>query len=171
MYLVYYLYGGAFPLLLKKRKPGRQIDDMTVGEKLTLTEKIEDKDLLLYLGLTNDANPLYIQHDYASQTDYKKPVVPGFMLMGIVTSAVSKYLPGPGSYITSQTVEFTKPVYHYGTVKFLFEVIDVIHELNLVKIRVEGENEKGETVMTCTIGVCPPKQTEARMDGSILENF
>ncbi len=86
-------------LLGKKRKLGRQIGEITVGEKLTLTEKIEDKDLLLYLGLTNDANPLYIQHDYASLTPYEKPIVPSIMLTGIITSAVSKYLPGPGSHI------------------------------------------------------------------------
>lgn len=48
-------------MLSKKRKLGRLISDISVGEKLVLTEAIEDKDLLLYLGLTNDANPLYIQ--------------------------------------------------------------------------------------------------------------
>lgn len=83
-------------LLGKKRKLGRKIEDMAVGEKLKLTENIEDKDLLLYLGLTNDGNPLYIQHDFASQTKFEKPVVPTAMLTGIITSAVSKYLPGPG---------------------------------------------------------------------------
>lgn len=82
-------------LLGKKRKLGRKVESMSVGEKLKLTEKIEDKDLLLYLGLTNDGNPLYIQHDFASQTSYEKPIVPAIMLTGIVTSAISKYLPGP----------------------------------------------------------------------------
>jgi hypothetical protein len=56
----------------EKRKTRRLIEEMNVGEKLTLTEKMEDKALLLYLGLTNDANPLYIQHDYASQPLFKK---------------------------------------------------------------------------------------------------
>ena len=59
-------------LLGKKRKLGREIKEMNVGEKLALTEKIEDKDILLYLGLTDDANPLFIQHDYASQTPFQK---------------------------------------------------------------------------------------------------
>jgi len=105
-------------LLGKKRKLGRKIDEITVGEKLSLTEKIEDKDLLLYLGLTDDANPLYIQHDYASQTPFEKPIVPSIMLTGMINSAISKYLPGPGTHIISQDIEFPKPVYHYGTVDF-----------------------------------------------------
>ncbi|MED1621567.1 enoyl-CoA hydratase [Bacillus pseudomycoides] len=58
-------------MLKKKIQIGRRMDEITVGEKLSITEKIEDKDLLLYLGLTNDSNPLYIQHDYASQTPYE----------------------------------------------------------------------------------------------------
>ncbi|NIK15709.1 acyl dehydratase [Saccharococcus thermophilus] len=87
--------------MLKKRKLGRNISEISVGEKLVINEKMEDKDLLLYLGLTDDANPLYIQHDYASQTPLKKPIVPAVMLTGMITSAISKYLPGPGSHITN----------------------------------------------------------------------
>lgn len=157
-------------LLGKKRKPGRKIDDISVGEKLTLTEKIEDKDLLLYLGLTNDANPLYIQHDYASQTPFKKPLVPSIMLTGIINSAVSKYLPGPGSHIMKQDLEFPKPVYHYETVQFLFEVKNIDSSSHLVTIDVIATNEEEETVIKGSVKVCPPHKLE-KMNGNALENF
>jgi 3-hydroxybutyryl-CoA dehydratase len=157
-------------LLGKKRKPGRKIEDISVGEKLTLTEKIEDKDLLLYLGLTNDANPLYIQHDYASQTPFKKPLVPAIMLTGIINSAVSKYLPGPGSHIMKQELEFPKPVYHYETVHFLFEVKNIDSSSHLVTIDVIATNEQEETVIKGSIDVCPPHKLE-KMNGNALENF
>ncbi|WP_210364951.1 MaoC/PaaZ C-terminal domain-containing protein [Bacillus sp. REN3] len=157
-------------LLGKKRKLGRNLEEMTAGEKLTLTEKIEDKDLLLYLGLTNDANPLYIQHDYASQTPYGKPIVPVIMLSGIITSAVSKYLPGPGSHILKQDIEFLKPVYHYDTVQFLFEVTDIHREEHTVEITVSGKKEGDETVISGKLLVCPPYPVQ-KMDGTALENF
>ncbi|MFD2446308.1 MaoC/PaaZ C-terminal domain-containing protein [Bacillus sp. CGMCC 1.16607] len=157
-------------LLGKKRKLGRKIEEITVGEKLSLTEKIEDKDLLLYLGLTNDANPLYIQHDYASQTPYQKPIVPSIMLTGIITSAVSKYLPGPGSHVLKQVLEFPKQVYHYGTVQFLFEVTEVSKKTHTVVIHVQGTNESDETVVIGDIVVCPPHQLE-KMEGKALDNF
>lgn len=157
-------------LLGKKRKLGRQIEEITVGEKLSLTEKIEDKDLLLYLGLTNDANPLYIQHDYASQTPYQKPIVPSIMLTGIITSAVSKYLPGPGSHVLKEEIEFLKPVYHYGTVEFLFEVVEVNKSNHTVQINVSGTNEEEVAVIRGLITVCPPHRL-TELDGSVLENF
>jgi acyl dehydratase len=154
----------------KKRKLGRRIEEMNVGEKLSITQKIEDKDLLLYLGLTNDSKPLYIQHDYASQTPYERPLVPSTMLTGIISSAVSKYLPGPGSHILSQEIEFIKPVYHYEIVEFLFEVIEVNQRNQSVYISVGGENEKGETVIRGKINVCPP-YCLAGLEAKVLENF
>jgi 3-hydroxybutyryl-CoA dehydratase len=161
---------GDIMLLGKKRKLGREIKEITVGEKLTLTEKIEDKDLLLYLGLTDDANPLFIQHDYASQTPYKKPIVPSIMLTGMITSAVSKYLPGPGSHVLSQQLEFPKPVYHYGSVQLLFTVIEVNDDDHTIIINVQATNENDEIVIEGKIKVCPPYRLEA-MDGIALDNF
>lgn len=157
-------------LLGKKQKLGRTIEDINVGEKLSLTEKIEDKELLLFLGLTNDSNPLYIQHDYASQTPHKKPVVPTIMLTGIITSAVSKYLPGPGSYILKQEIEFPNPVYHYGTVEFLFEVTAVNRDNHTVEITVNGTNEENLDVLVAKLIVSPPYPLHVD-EGQALENF
>ncbi|MGJ7912802.1 MaoC/PaaZ C-terminal domain-containing protein [Neobacillus sp. LXY-1] len=157
-------------LLGKKRKIGRRIDEINIGEKLSLTEKIEDKDILLYLGLTDDANPLYIQHDYASQTPFEKPIVPSIMLTGLITSAISKYLPGPGSHIISQNIEFPKPVYHYCMVEFFFEVMDVSNEDHTVTIHITGTNEKKETVIQGTLKVCPPHRLQV-IHGTAMENF
>jgi 3-hydroxybutyryl-CoA dehydratase len=159
-----------YMLLGKKRKLGRKIEEITVGEKLSMTEKIEDKDLLLYLGLTDDANPLYIQHDYASQTPFEKPIVPSIMLTGMITSAISKYLPGPGSHILSQEIEFPKPVYHYGTVEFLFEVIEVTRDEHTIVISVVGTNEKNVTVIQGKVKVCPPHRL-VEIHGKTLDNF
>ncbi|MBM4762529.1 MaoC/PaaZ C-terminal domain-containing protein [Bacillus sp. B15-48] len=157
-------------LLGKKRKLGKTIEEITLGEKLSLTEKIEDKDLLLFLGLTNDANPLYIQHDYAAQTPHKKPVVPPIMLTGIITSAVSKYLPGPGSYILRHEIEFLKPVYHYETVEFLFEISQINPDEHSVEIAVNATNETKEEVLKGKLHVCPPYPLQCD-DGHALDNF
>lgn len=152
--------GGKKLILSRKRPLGKKIEEITMGEKLKLTEKIADKDLLLYLGLTNDGNPLYIQHDFALQTTYEKPIVPTIMLTGVITSATSKYLPGPGSHIVEQHLTFPKPVYHYATVEFILEVIDINKAENLIVIKVEAYDEKEEIVITGTVMVRPPKIIE-----------
>ena len=37
---------------------GKTIDEIKEGDSLTVTESISDRDLLLYLGITNDNNPM-----------------------------------------------------------------------------------------------------------------
>lgn len=157
-------------ILGKKRRIGRKIEDISVGEKLKLTEKIEDKDLLLYLGLTNDGNPLYIQHDFASKTSYERPIVPSIMLTGIVTSAASKYLPGPGSHVVAQSLTFPKAVYHYETINIEFEISAVNKDENQIVIDIEAVNEQGEIVISGYMTVVPPKIID-RLTADAMRNF
>lgn len=143
-------------LIRKGMKIGRKIDELDVGERLQLTEKIEDKDLLLYLGLTNDSNPLYVQHDYAVETPYKQPLVPVIMLNGIITSAISKHMPGPGSHIREQNLVYLEPVYHYETIEILLEVQQIDVSQNLVDIYVAAYKDKNKRVIEGIIKVIPP---------------
>lgn len=143
----------------KPRKLGKTIDEIEEGESLSVTESIEDNQLLLYLGLTNDANPLYIQHDYAQKTSYEKPIVPSIMLMGIVTSSISKHLPGPGSHVVNFSVNFIEPVYHYETLTFDFEVIKVDKRKDVITVSVEAINEDEKRVLDAVVIVQPPVST------------
>lgn len=143
---------------------GKNISQLEVGEKVSLTEKIEDKDLMLYLGLTNDSNPLYLQHDYAAETIYGKPIVPPIMLTGIVTSAVSKHLPGPGSHVINQHLHFPKPVFHYAIVEFTLEITKVDIPLNQVTIQVYALDEESERVMSGELVVKAPQRVVADVE-------
>ncbi len=143
-------------LLRKGMKIGKKIDELVVGDRFQITEKIEDKDLLLYLGLTNDSNPLYVQHDYAVETPYKKPLVPVIMLNGIITSAISKHIPGPGSHIREQNLVYLEPVYHYETIEILIEVQHINTLENLVDLYVSAYKEKNIRVIEGIIKVYPP---------------
>ncbi|AXH99443.1 enoyl-CoA hydratase [Sporosarcina sp. PTS2304] len=142
----------------KRKKMGKDISQLEVGEKITLTEKIEDKDLMLYLGLTNDANPLYLQHDYAAETIYGQPIVPPIMLTGIVTAAISKHLPGPGAHVINQQLHFPKPVYHYAIVEFTLEITKLDFTTNQVTIQVNAVDEESERVMSGELVVKAPEK-------------
>ncbi len=143
-------------MLQKNSKLGLTIDEITVGEKIHITEKIEDKDLLLYLGLTNDSNPLYIQHEYAAMTPFKKPIVPTIMLNGIITSAVSKYIPGPGARIIEQHLTYIGPLYHYELFDTFLEVTAVNKVQNTITVSVLSYNEQKQLVIEGTLLVTPP---------------
>ncbi|MEG0385844.1 MAG: MaoC/PaaZ C-terminal domain-containing protein [Solibacillus sp.] len=143
-------------MLKPNGKLGRKIDEMKIGERLHITETIEDKDLLLYLGLTNDSNPLYIQHDYAADTPFGKPIVPTIMLNGIITSAISKHIPGPGSNILEQHLVYSQPVFHYETIEFTLQMDLIDEEKNMVEISVRGYNAQKQSIVEGVIKVSPP---------------
>lgn len=157
-------------MLGKKRKLGKKINDLQVGENFSTSFTVEDRDLLMYLGLTNDANPLYIQHDYASQTPFKRPVVPTVMVFGMVTSMVSMHLPGPGSHVIQQTLEYPKPLYHYAKVKFDVIVQEINKSDHYVQLQVMGFDEDGEEIVKGSLLVQPPYEPDS-MNAVSLENF
>ncbi|MFD2926201.1 MaoC family dehydratase [Halobacillus naozhouensis] len=157
-------------MLGKKRKLGKKINDLKVGDTFTASSTIEDRELLMYLGLTDDANPLYIQHDYASGTPFKRPVVPTVMVFGMISSMVSMHLPGPGSHITRQQLSYPKPVHHYSEVRIRLEVKSVRKEEHVVDLEVVGYDEEGDVVVEGKLAVQPPFEPKS-MNASSLENF
>lgn len=154
----------------KKRKLGKEIQDLNIGDKYTAARIIEDRDLLLYLGLTDDANPLYIQHDYASQTPYGRPIVPSVMLFGIISSMISMHLPGPGSHITQHELTFPKPVFHQSEVKFAIEIINIDEKEHQIAVSVNGFDAEGDSIVYGKLHVCPAYKPNS-LTATSLENF
>ncbi|XGA33036.1 enoyl-CoA hydratase [Virgibacillus sp. CBA3643] len=158
-------------LIGKKRKLGKVMSELQIGDTYTVVKKIEDKDLLLYLGLTDDANPLYIQHDYASQTPYKHPIVPSVMLFGMVSSIISMYLPGPGSHITQHEMIFPKAVSHDAEVTITIEIIAIDEDSDKVALSVIGFDTKGDEIVNGKLYVSPPSNPNTLTASSLKTLF
>jgi 3-hydroxybutyryl-CoA dehydratase len=159
-------------MFTKKRKLGKTIEQLKVGDEFNVEKKIEDKDILLFLGFTNDANPIYLQHDYASRTPFQKPIVPHIMLNGFVSSAVSMNLPGPGSAILEQQLSFPKPMYHYGTFQLKVVITKIEEKEHKVYLSVAGRDEYDEIVLEGSLVVLPPYPWKPMThDSGTFENF
>lgn len=145
-------------MALKDIKIGKTIDEIQEGDSLTVTEIIETRDVLLYLGLTNDDNPLYIQYDYSQETSYHKPLVPTVLLVGIITSNISKHLPGPGSHILDLSIDMIEPIYHNVTITFDFTVKRLDERREQVTIFVEGNSLEGVRLVEAELIVATPQK-------------
>jgi len=69
-----------------------------------------------------------------------------------------------------QHLSFPKPVYHYSTIDFIFEVTQVIQEDNRIEISVEARDEREEIVISGVVTVLPPK-VEERLTSQAMDNF
>ncbi|MBP0724039.1 MaoC family dehydratase N-terminal domain-containing protein [Bacillus sp. RG28] len=143
-------------MLTKKIKNGRKLEDLSVGEKLIITEHFEEKHIYLYLAMTGDTNPLYTQYNYASQTKYKKPIVPSMLVTNVISSAVTKHLPGPGSHIVNMEIQFSGHIHHNETVSIHFVIDSIDNENKLVTINVSVLNKAQNQIASGKLIVVPP---------------
>ncbi|MDQ0164176.1 hypothetical protein J2S11_000075 [Bacillus horti] len=154
----------------KKRALGQYVDQIQVGDSFHTESNIEDKDILIYLGLSDDANPVYIQHNYAVQTAYQKPIVPHVMLVGIVYSSINKHIPGPGSVVLSSQFEFPEVLYHYAKIDTHLDVIALHPKQNEVTFSVLIKDEQSRTVLRGKVKVAPPLPLKPLHENA-FENF
>lgn len=108
--------------------------------------------------MTNDNNPLYLQYDYTQLTKYKKPIVPAVLIIGILTSNVSKHLPGPGSNVVDVSLDILEPIHHSTTITFEFEVKRVDERREQVTIAVEGNSLSGDRLLEAELIVETPEK-------------
>ncbi|WP_202080751.1 MaoC/PaaZ C-terminal domain-containing protein [Caldalkalibacillus salinus] len=144
-------------LLGKKRQVGQYIDRIQVGDLFEINQKIDDKDILVYLGLSDDINPMYIQHSYTEQTSFQKPIVPHVMLIGLLYSCINKHVPGPGSVILSTKVDYPEVLYHYADIHIKLEVIACDTDANEVTFSTRIVDQDQRVVLTGKVNVSPPK--------------
>lgn len=138
-------------------KVGRTIDALVEGETFSLSETIKNREILLYLGLTNDDNPLYSQYDYVKELGLNKPVVPTALIFGIITSTINKHLPGPGSHVVNVNLNLIEKIFRNDLLSFNFEIIKIDTNKDLVTINIEIMRND-ERVADAIVLVQPPLQ-------------
>ncbi|MCI0129771.1 MULTISPECIES: MaoC/PaaZ C-terminal domain-containing protein [Enterococcaceae] len=129
----------------------KAITEFNEGEILSITETLEDSQILLYLGLTKDANPLFIQTEFAEETINDAPIVPSIMLMGIISSNISKHLPGPGWNIVNLTFNLLRNVYHGETLTFHFEIINIDELKRTMTLSVKAYDYDDERLLNSVV--------------------
>ena len=134
----------------------RTIKDIHPGEKETLSKTITESDVFLYIGITGDLNPLFLDHHYARATRFKGTIVPGVLTAGLVMAAIDMKLPGPGTITVWQDFEFISPVRVGDTITTRLEVIKVIKSKNQVLIKSVCHNQDDQVVLEGHSMVKPP---------------
>lgn len=98
-------------------------EDLTIGERGSFTRTITEKDVEIFMGISGDNNPIHDNPIYAAKTPFKKPIVHGVLILGVVSALLGTTFPGPGCVIRTMETHFLAPVYHGNTVKATAAVI------------------------------------------------
>ena len=105
-------------------------EDMAVGMTASFAKTVTDADLVLFVGVSGDTNPVHLDEDYAGGTIFKGRVAHGALTASFISTVLGTKLPGPGSIYVAQTLKFKAPVHVGDTVTAVVEVTSLVPERN-----------------------------------------
>jgi len=144
---------------------GRTVDELTVGDRASVTKVVSETDIYLYVGMTGDLNPLYIDESYAAAHRFRGRVAPGALTTGLVIAVISTKLPGPGAILEREDLHFTAPVRPGDTITAFAEVAEVIPSRGRVRLHTVCKNQDGVVVLEGEVVVLPPPRVRTERSG------
>ena len=135
---------------------GRFFDDFRVGDvyRHASGRTITDTDNTWFTLLTSNTHPIHVNADYASRTEFGRPLVVSTLTLAIVTGlSVDDVSRNAVANLGWTDVRLTAPVFAGDTLYAESEVLETRPSKSrptqgLVRVRTRGYNQRGETVMT-----------------------
>jgi len=140
-------------------KIGRSIDEFKVGMRKEFCRTFTRKDTEIMADLIGDHNPFHYEGEFIKKTRFKKPIVHGLLVGGMISHFGGDFFPGPGCLADIIELKFLKPVFFGETIKAVAEITEVDKKSNRLTFSMECFNVKGEKVVEGNAS-CIPFQIE-----------
>ncbi|MHB0957354.1 MAG: MaoC/PaaZ C-terminal domain-containing protein [Pirellulaceae bacterium] len=100
-------------------------EDLAVGDRwISLGRTVTETDIVNFAGMTGDYDPLHVDHEFARQTPFGKPIAHGLLGLSLVAGLASQ-CPSVRTiaFLKIESWEFLKPIYIGDTVHAETEVL------------------------------------------------
>ena len=135
--------------------PGKYFEDLEVGMKIqhSLGRTITEADNVWFNSITMNPQPLHMNADFASNTQFGERIVNGILTLGLVVGLTVGELT-EGTIVANlgyEKVNHPKPVFHGDTIYVETEVLEKREsrskpDRGIVRLRHLGKNQDGEIV-------------------------
>lgn len=95
--------------LQKRCLSTRSVANLTAGDSASIARTFTIEDIRRFAEITGDCNPIHIDADFAKGTKFGRCVVHGALINGLVSAVMGTRLPGPGTVVAHQYLEFPNP--------------------------------------------------------------
>jgi len=136
--------------------PGKYYDDLDVGQRFrhSLGRTITELDNVLFCSLTMNTQPLHVNEDFASKTQFGRRIANGIFTMGLLVGLTVSELT-EGTIVANlgyDKVIHPHPVYHGDTLYAETEVLDKREsksnpDRGIVRLKQTGRNQDGVVVI------------------------
>jgi len=133
---------------------GRFFEDFEVGDiyRSRLGRTITESDNIQFTLLTNNTNQIHFNADYASRTEFKRPLVNSAMTLSVIAGLGVADISENGFALGWDYIKLPNPVFAGDTLYSESEVISRREsksrpEQGIVKVRTRGVNQDGLIVI------------------------
>ena len=101
-------------------------DDVAVGQEWeSLGRTLTESDIVNFAGISGDFNPIHMDHEFAKQTTFRRPVAHGVLVMAIA-SGLSLYCPAMRTlaFLGIREWQFRNPVFRGDTIRVKSQVVE-----------------------------------------------
>lgn len=134
------------------------MDELTIGQKASLTKEITEGDVFVFAGFTGDLNPVHVNEEFAKKTKFGRRIAHGFLSSTMIGSVLGQQLPGGGSVYISQTLNFKAPVYIGDIITCILEVKEMDIKRNRLTLSTKCINQDGIVVIEGEAVTMPTKK-------------
>jgi 3-hydroxybutyryl-CoA dehydratase len=128
-----------------------------VGDGYSFERFISAEDVQRFAAVVGDLNPIHLDAEFAEKSFFKRRIVHGAFLAGLISKALGMDFPGRGTVYISQTSAFKRPVYVDTTVTVGVEVTEVLAEKRRLVLDTNILNSEGEMCLTGSATVWLPE--------------
>lgn len=84
---------------------------MIINQKYSEIRTITDNDVLRFIELTGDNNPVHLDDLAAKAQGFKSKIAHGMLSSSFFSAILATKFPGPGAIYLGQSIKFHSPVY------------------------------------------------------------
>ena len=126
------------------------------GDGFKWERHISADDVQRFAEIVGDLNPVHLDAEFAENSFFKKRIVHGAFLAGLISKVLGMDFPGMGTVYISQNTIFKRPVYVDTTVSVEVKVAQVIEEKRRLVLDTNILNSNGEVCVAGSATVWLP---------------
>ena len=127
------------------------------GDGFSFERYISAEDVKKFAEVVGDSNPIHLDEGFAENSYFKKRIVHGAFLAGLISKALGMDFPGEGTVYISQNSSFKRPVFVDSTVKVEVKVTHVDAEKRRLTLDTTILNSDGKVCLAGSAEVWLPE--------------
>ena len=126
------------------------------GDGYSFERFISSEDVRKFAEIVGDLNPVHLDAKFAEQSSFKKRIVHGAFLAGLISKILGMDFPGEGTVYISQNSVFKRPVYVDTSVTVTVKVTQVIPDKRRLVLDTTVLNAEGKVCLAGSATVWRP---------------